>query len=223
MKDLKLKVSARSTGKKGRAELPQTSVPGVVYGREFESTAIAADLVTLTKMYNEAGSNHIVSLDIDGKNQDTVFKDIQFDPVTSDIRHFDLYAIKKGEKIKAEVPVVAIGDSPGVIKGGQLSVNLEEVEIECIPSKLPDHFDLDISVLTEIGDSLYVSDIKVDDEEIVILTDPETNVFKIDEIREMVVEDESAPAEEEIQGEEGEEGEDGSPSEEPSDEENQQA
>lgn len=210
MKDYKLTATTRGVGKKGRSVLDDTTVPGVVYGREFKSTPIAIDLVQLSKMFYEAGSNHIINLEIDGKEQDVVFKDVQFNPISSDISHFDFYAIKKGEKIKAEVPVESVGDSPAVVKGAQLSVNVELVEVECIPSKLPDKFVLDVTSIEEVGDILSVSDITVP-EGVVILTDPETTVFKADEIKEMVVEDES-PEEEETEGEdeEGAEGEEGS-------------
>lgn len=210
MKQLKLTATTRGVGKKGRSVLDDTTVPGVVYGREFESTPVAVDLVKLSKMYYEAGTNHIVNLEIDGKEQDVVFKEVQFNPISMDISHFDFYAIKKGEKIKAEVPVEALGDSPAVIKGAQLSVNLDVVEIECIPSKLPDKFVLDVTSIEEIGDTLSVSDIEVPDG-VEILTDPETTVFKADEIKEMVIEDETPEEEEtEGEGEEGEEGEEGS-------------
>ncbi len=210
MKQLKLTATTRGVGKKGRSVLDDTTVPGVVYGREFESTPVAIDLVQLSKMYYEAGTNHIVTLEIDGKEQEVVFKEVQFNPISMDISHFDFYAIKKGEKIKAEVPIEAQGDSPAVIKGAQLSVNLDAVEIECIPSKLPDKFVLDVTSIEQIGDTLSVGDIEVP-EGVEILTDPETTVFKADEIKEMVIEDETPEEEEtEGEGEEGEEGEEGS-------------
>lgn len=210
MKQLKLTATTRGVGKKGRSVLDDTTVPGIVYGREFESTPVAIDLVQLSKMYHEAGTNHVITLEIDGKEQDVVFKDIQFNPVSMDISHFDFYAIKKGEKIKAEVPVEAQGDSPAVLMGAQLNVNLDTVEVECIPSKLPGKFVLDVTSIKEIGDTLSVGDIAVP-EGVVILTDPETTVFKADEIKEMVVEEETPEEEEaEGEGEEGEEGEEGS-------------
>ncbi len=211
MKELKLIATPRGTGKKGLAELVDASVPGIVYGREFESTPVATDLVKLTKLFSEAGNNHVVELEIDGKTQDILFKEVQFDPVTSDIRHFDLYAIVKGEKIKAQVPVNAIGDSPAVVTGAQLVAIVETVEVECIPAKLPDHFELDVSSIEEIGDTLHIYDILVDDD-VTILDDPETTVFKAEEIREMIVEDDT-PEEEEGEDEDGEgeegDGEDG--------------
>ncbi len=200
MKELKLKATARGTGKKGLFELSDRTVPGVVYGREFKSTPVATDRVALTKLFNEAGSNRVVGLDIDGATQDVLFKEVQFDPVTSDIRHFDLYAIVKGEKIKAQVPVNAIGDSPAVVKGANLVAVIEMVEVECVPSKLPDRFELDISSIEEIGDTLHIYDIVVDDD-VMILDDPETTVFKAEEIREMAIEVE--PEEAEVEGEEG--------------------
>ncbi len=213
MTQLKITATKRGVGKKGRAELPEDSIPGVVYGREFESTPIAVDLRTVTKLFHEAGTNRIVELDIDGKTQDILFKEVQFNPVTDVVNHFDLYAIVKGEKIKADVPIESVGDSPAVVLGAHLASNIDTIEVEAIPSKLPEKFVLDVSVIKEIGDSLHISDIDVP-EGVEILDDAETTVFKAEEIREMVVEDETAEEEELGEGEEGEEGSEGEEGEE---------
>ena len=210
MQDLKLAVTSRKSGKAGALDADSASVRGVVYGREVGSTPIQANFQELDHLFNEAGMNQLIQLEVDGKDtHDVLFKEIQRNPVTNEIQHFDMYAVKRGEKLQAEVPISFVGDSPAVLRGGTLSTLVESVQVECIPSKLPDGFELDVSTLEEIGDALHISDIKVDPD-VEILADPEQTVVKAEEIKELEVEDTSV-VEEEIEGEEGEdvEGEEG--------------
>ena len=77
MTELKITATKRGVGKKGRSELAEGQIPGVVYGREFDSTPVAVDLREVTKLYHEAGTNRIVQLVIDGTEQDILFKEVQ--------------------------------------------------------------------------------------------------------------------------------------------------
>lgn len=195
MKDITLNLTDRTT-------LTDDSVKGVIYGPELdENVNVAIDYNVLLKVYREAGSNHVVNAVVDGNTHEVLFKDIQLDPVKNTIGHFDLYAIKRGQKIKAEIPVTLIGDSPAVQKGANLNQIIDKLEVECIPSKLPDHFEIDISVITEIGDSIQVSDIKVD-ADVEILADTDATVARADEIK---VREEEVAEEEPAEGEDGEE------------------
>ena len=204
MQDLKLSVKPRDAKNK-----TDDQVSGVVYGPDTDSTAIAADFQQLSKLYSQAGTNHVVSLEIEGGDtQDVLFKDIQLDPVSNEIRHFDMYAFKKGQKLQATVPVTLTGEAPGAQHGANLSQVLESVEVECTPARLPDHFELDVSGLNEIGDSLSVADLKAGPD-VTILTEAEQTVVKLEEVRELEVED-TGPTEMPEEGEataEGGEGE----------------
>jgi len=193
-----------------RKSAEEDAIRGVIYGSDLnENVNVAIPYNDLIKVYREAGSNQIVNAKIGSDDHEVLFKDLQLHPVTNEIIHFDLYAIKRGQKIKTEIPVTLVGDSPAEQKGASINQILDNLEIECIPSKLPDHFELDISVLIEIGDSLSVSDIKVDSD-VEMLAEPESTVVKVEEIKENIVEDTSP---EESTDEDGENVEDGEESE----------
>lgn len=205
MQDLKLVVKSRGDDN----QPSEDDVKGVVYGREVDSTPISANFQQLDKLFAEAGTNQLVELEIEGgKTHNVLFKEVQFDPVSNEIRHFDLYAVKKGEKLQASVPVTLVGESPAVIKGATLTQVIESVDVECIPSKLPEVLELDVSSLNEVGDALHVSDLKVD-EDVAILVDAEQTVVKADEVKELEVEDTSGVVDDgeavEGEAEEGEE------------------
>jgi large subunit ribosomal protein L25 len=206
MQSLKLNAKKRASGKSGKSELNENDTMGVVYGREVESTPIAVNFQELKKLFSQSGYNHVIELVIDEKESHNVlFKDIQIDPISNNISHFDFYAVKKGEKIQASVPVVVVGESPAVVKGAQLTTFLEEVDVECVPSKLPENFEIDVTALEEIGDGMSVSDLKSPDG-VEIKTDLEQPLVRVDEIKEMQVEEEtSEESAEEGEAAEGEE------------------
>lgn len=186
-----------------RKSAEQDAIKGVIYGGDLkENVNVAIPYNDLIKVYREAGSNHIVNANVGKDTHEVLFKDIQVHPITNEIRHFDLYAIKRGQKIKAEIPLTLVGTSPAEQKGANLNQILDSIEIECIPSKLPDHFEIDVSVLAEIGDSLSVGDIKID-ADIEVLVDKDAAIVKAEEIKVNVVED-ASPEEEPTEGEEGE-------------------
>ena len=191
------------------------SIPGVVYGPEMKQNAhIAVEYNELNKVLNEAGSNKIVQLKASGQDHDheALFKDVQYDPVTNRVIHFDMYAIKRGQKIKAEIPVVLVGEAPAVLRGATLTQVIDEIEVECIPSKLPESFEIDVSGLEEIGNSISTDDIPKD-EDVELLVEEHLTIAKIEEVHELKVEDEGpvdGPSDEEgeeVEGEDAAEGE----------------
>ena len=196
------------------SELRRTgSTPAVVYGKETESIAVQTDAKILTKLYHEAGESSLVQLKLDDTERLILFKEPQYDPVTSEIIHMDLYQIKLGEKIKAEVQLVFEGESMAVEQeGGILITNKDKVEIESLPRDLPKEIIVDISVLEKIEDSLSIKDLKVP-EGVEILDDPEDSVVVVTPQRtekvEPVVSETTAVEGVEIEGEkvEGEDSE----------------
>src|SRR5690606_10755140 len=133
---------------------------GVVYGHGVDSIPVEGDWQTVNKLLHEAGTSHILKLVIDdGKPVEALLKDIDFDPVTNQMRHFDLYVIKKGEKIHAEVPIELSGDAPAARTGLLIHQLLDEIEVVTLPASLPESFIVDISHLTEVGDTVHVSDL----------------------------------------------------------------
>lgn len=193
---------------------PETeSVPGVAYGPDLkENLHFEVEYNELNKVLNEAGANKIVQMNVGGEDHEVLFKDVQYNPVTNQIIHFDMYAIKRGQKMKANIPVVLIGESPAVLKGSVLNQFVDEIEVECIPSKLPESFEVDISKLEEVNDDVSIDDLKIE-EGVELLVDEHLTIARIEEVQEHKIEDDGpvdAPSEEE--GEEGSEsvGEEGS-------------
>lgn len=134
------------------------NVPGIYYSRQDSPVPIfvAENLINPLVFTSDT---HIIDLKIEGEEpKECIIKDVQFDPVTDRIVHFDLQGIVKGEKIQIEVPIVFKGSAEGVRMGGVLQEFLHKLRIECFPSDLPEHIEVDISEL-KFGHSIHVSDI----------------------------------------------------------------
>ena len=114
---------------------------------------------------------HLISLKLDGhEDQECVLKDVQFDPVSDEVIHFDLIGITRGEKIEIEVPVQLIGSAIGVKEGGLLQHNLHKLEVECLPKDIPERLEVNISEL-KIGDTIHVKDLNFENVDILNLED----------------------------------------------------
>ncbi len=150
-------------------------VPGVYYGRGEDSIALTVALKDLHSVLDSAdGSNVIVDLKLQGggaKDMKALIREIQRDPVAGVILHLDLQHISLTERITVEVPIVLIGVPTGVKDGGGILEHLlREVEVECLPTDIPAKLEIDVSNLA-IGDSLHVSDLKVERAEILTEAD----------------------------------------------------
>ena len=136
-------------------------VPGVFYSRH--SDPISVDV--LEKKIHPmvfTSKTHLISLKIEGQEElECIIKDIQFDPVTEEIVHFDLLGLTRGEMIQLEIPVQLLGNSVGVKEGGVLQHLLHKLDVECLPKHIPEQIEVDIAELA-IGDSVYVSDISIE-------------------------------------------------------------
>jgi large subunit ribosomal protein L25 len=125
--------------------------------------------------------------------------------LTRQLMHVDFFQVRKGEKMTMDVPIVLVGEAPAMKgKGRILSHGINVLSIECLPEKVPPQIDVDISVLTELDQSLHVKDIVLDPE-IEVKDDPEQMVVKVTEII-IKIEEEAKPAAEAVAAE-GEEAE----------------
>ncbi len=173
-------------------------LPAVVYGEGAESVACSVDQRRLTDLLKAHGRNAIISLRAGDTSQSTIIKDIQYHPLQDEILHVDFHRIDLTRKIVVEVPLHATGSAVGVRIGeGILEQMLHELEVECLPTEIPDHIEIDVSDL-DIGDSLHVSDIVVDDDDLTVVTDSDRTVFAV-AAPALVIEEE----EEEVEDEEG--------------------
>ncbi|MDE1155843.1 MAG: 50S ribosomal protein L25 [Acidobacteriaceae bacterium] len=136
-------------------------IPAVVYGAGQPSVAVTVDPKIIVRiLHSEAGHNSIFDLEIEGgESGKAMIVDWQNEPVKGTLLHIDLKRIALGAKMKVSVPVHLVGTSTGVKnQGGVLSQILHEVEIECLPTDIPSHIDVDITEL-EINGAIHISDL----------------------------------------------------------------
>ena len=187
-------------------------IPGVIYGGDLEPQALTVDPLDLKgKIY----SNAIIDLDIEGEEETVMIKDFQKDVIKEEIIHVDFQKISMDETIHITVPIKLVGDAPGVREGGVLQQLMREVDIEVLPSDIPEELELNIDELT-LSDSLEVGDLEIPEEvkvinslEDVIVTvvapSEEIEEEEEEELEEEFIEPEVIGEEDEEEGEEGEE------------------
>ena len=168
------KETGRTTAKAIRNE---GRVPGIFYLRNEKNIPIVVNALDMRPLVYTSDT-HLVDLRLDdGTSEKCVIREIQFDPITDKIVHFDLIGLVMSEQMEFEVPIVLEGSSVGVREGGgMLSHLLHKVQVRCLPGQLPDHIAIDISEM-RIGDVITVRDIVVKDLE--ILADAELPVVTI--------------------------------------------
>ncbi|HDL63965.1 MAG TPA: 50S ribosomal protein L25 [Proteobacteria bacterium] len=215
MAQLTLEVKVRSEIGGGRPRMLRREglLPGVFYSRGEEPIPLTLNLEYIRKATGRLRENQIVSLEIDrdGKKfkKPAIVKEIQVDYLANALLHIDFQQIALDEKLTAMVPLISIGESIGVTRdGGILEHILREVEIECLPTDLPESIEVDVSELT-VGATIHVSDITAI-EGVEILTEPTLSIFALaapiteEEVAPEEIEEEEAAAEGEGEGEEGE-------------------
>jgi large subunit ribosomal protein L25 len=163
---LELSVAPRSVlGKRVRALRRGGLTPANVYGHGVESRALQIETVTLVRTLRALERNAILSLCIEGEKapRAVMVRDIQRNPVSDRILHVDFYQVSLTEKMRADVPLLLTGKAPAVDDfGGILLQSLESISVEALPTDMPSHVEVDISVLSELDSSLHVKDLVLD-------------------------------------------------------------
>jgi large subunit ribosomal protein L25 len=141
-------------------------VPAVIYGGGVEPVSLVmAHNKVMHSLENEAFYSHILTVNIDGKVEKAVLKDLQRHPYKPAILHLDLLRVNDAEKLRMNVPLHFIGEdvAPGVKgSGGSVAHLINDVEIDCLPRDLPEFIEVDISSL-ELDATLHLSDLKLPD------------------------------------------------------------
>lgn len=198
MGDLTLKVTNRDVlGKKTRFLRRQGISPVHLFGHSVKSLALQCDTAQLQHIIAQAGMTKLINLEIDEeKHPRSVFiREIQRNAGNRDLLHVDFYQIRKTERIKAEVPIVLVGEAPALkSKGSSLMQTLDTLSIESLPDKLPPQIEVDLSSLEEVGQTIHVRDIPLSSD-ITLNTDPDQLVVRISEARVERVEEVEAEAE----------------------------
>ena len=136
-------------------------IPAVVYGAGLEPIALTVDPKAVTKiLHSESGHNTIFDLAIaGGATAKAMIVDWQNEPIKGKLLHIDMKRIAMNKTMTVSVPITLIGIPVGVrTQGGVLDQILREVEVECLPSDIPSHLDVDVSAL-EMNGAIHISDL----------------------------------------------------------------
>jgi large subunit ribosomal protein L25 len=172
IRDLKGSANARRLRRDGR-------IPGVIYRDGAEARPVSLPKHEFEQLLHHHTSEHVmIQIQIEGKEESVLLKDVQHDAMTGGVEHVDLQEVAMDKKLHVEVPVELIGEAEGVKnQGGVLDHLLHEIEISCFPADIPESITVDVSAM-KLGDILTVKDIPVDPK-IAILTDADVGVAAI--------------------------------------------
>ncbi|ADL68170.1 50S ribosomal protein L25/general stress protein Ctc [Thermoanaerobacterium thermosaccharolyticum] len=177
MQNVELEAVLRVPGKNAARKLKEKGyIPAILYGKGMESIPLAVETGKLRTIVQKHGRNVLLNLVVNGATHQAILKDEQRDELTGKLIHIDFQRVSMNEKIEAAVPLKLEG--VGVIESKGLLVQHQkwELNVESLPTSLPDEIVVDVSNL-KIGDTLFVKDVnvpegveKVDDPDEVILT-----------------------------------------------------
>jgi len=147
----------------------QGRIPAVVYGtakegNRPEGVALAVDPKTLLRiLHSESGANTLINLRLDGSEARVMVKEYQLDPITHQLLHADFYQLAMDKAITVTVPVVLKGEPRGVkTQGGLLDFVTREIQVQCLPTDIPEHIDLDVTELV-LNQAVRVRDLPQND------------------------------------------------------------
>jgi len=208
---INLKAEERKiTGRKVARLRKEGTLPANVYGKKIKSQAISVNSKEFLKVFEEAGETGLIELALGKEKRPVLVHNLQMHPVDDSPLHVDFLQVDLKEKVSAEVPVELIGESPAEKQGlGTVVLYLQEVEVEALPTDLPEKFEVDTKALTEVNQAVFVKDLKYSKDKVHIKIDGEQILVKVEPPK--VVEEElpvKAPEGEEVSQEAAEGAED---------------
>lgn len=182
MKHEKLKVEKRKVLGKNVKKLRRDGVlPANVYGKDIKSTAVQLPIKEFSTVYTQAGETGLVDLDLAGTIIPVLIQNV-YKNFRGSYLHADFFKVNLKEKVKANIPLEVIGEPNAVTEKIGILMNIvSEVEVEALPTDLPEKIEVNVEHLTNIDDQITVADLKVSPE-VTVLTDPNQVVSKIGEL-----------------------------------------
>ena len=160
-----IEANTRETKTKGELNLLRSSgnVPAIIYGGEAQNETISISKKLLKSFLDENFLSTIITINVDGKPQNVLPREIKYDIITDEPIHVDFLRIVPGLKVRIEVPVNFINQekSPGLKKGGVLNIVRRKVELKCPSEKIPENLIIDLDGV-DIGESFKISSINLE-------------------------------------------------------------
>lgn len=170
-------------GRKVKTLRREGVIPAHVFGHKVKTIHVQVKGAEFNKVFEKVGETGIIDLAVDGEKRPVLVRNIQSHPVSDHPLHIDFYQVNLSEKVKVDVPLEIVGEAPAVEKKiGLLLTPVSEVEVEALPTDIPDKIEIDISKLANIGDEIKIKDLAVDKAKVTILDDEELVVAQIGEL-----------------------------------------
>jgi large subunit ribosomal protein L25 len=189
MEEIVLNAERRTViGKQVNALRRDGKLPAVLYGHHFDPLPITLDAREANRILAGVTSSHLIMINVQGDSHAALVREKQRHPVRGNLIHVDFLAVSMTEKLRTMVVISLEGDAPAVKeKNGLLVTGVEQLEVECLPSDLPERIEVNIAGLENIGDAIYVRDLSLSSA-VEVLTDPDEMVILV-----------TAPAAEEVE------------------------
>jgi len=167
----------KSVGKKAAKVIRKAGkIPSVLYYKGEQTISISIDKQVLYQAIKS--DQRIYEMDIKNESQYVMIKEIQYHSVTDEMIHVDFMRVRRSEKMTISVPITLVGKPVGVTEGGILSQAMNQIEISCYPTNVPERIEVDVDHLG-LNSSVSVADVNVDDEDIEILSAADLNVASV--------------------------------------------
>ncbi|MFH1244537.1 MAG: 50S ribosomal protein L25 [bacterium] len=188
-------------GRKTKQLRAKGIIPGNIFGKKIKSLAIEINKPGLIEVMRQAGETGLIHLKIKGddKTHPVLVAGYAQNPVSGEMLHVDFHEVDLTQKTTAMVPVKAVGESPAIAAGNLLVMLKNEIEVEALPTDLPDVIEVDVTGLLEVGAHILAKDLKVDRSKVTLSVEAEEQIVVIQEPAkepEPVVVAEEAPADE---------------------------
>jgi large subunit ribosomal protein L25 len=167
------------TGKKVGQLRRDGFVPATIYGPKTEPVSVQFPYRALELTLAGAGGTSLIDIVVDGKTYVVVAREVQRHTIRRTIDHVDFFAVDLEAKVRADIPLHLIGESPAVLaKKGVLMTGATSLTVEVLPGKLMRFIELDLSGLVNVGDAIHVADLKLADDA-TIINDPEELLVRV--------------------------------------------
>tara|TARA_B100001029_G_C15017069_1_gene428066 strand:+ start:410 stop:1159 length:750 start_codon:yes stop_codon:yes gene_type:complete len=203
-----IEATIRNTNTKGELNTLRRkgNVPGIIYGGKDENQQVSVSTKEIKNLLEKENFlSNVLALNLEGKNQNVLPREIKYDVITDEPIHVDFLRVVKGTKIILEIPVKFINNekSPGLKRGGVLNIVRRKVELKCPTENIPTELVIDLDGV-DIGDSFKISSIKLPENVIPTIQGRDFVIATL--AAPTVIKEPEKPAEETAEGTEGAEG-----------------
>ncbi|HET7099488.1 MAG TPA: 50S ribosomal protein L25 [Patescibacteria group bacterium] len=169
------------TGRKVKTLRKLGLIPANVYGKDIKSVSLQVNQKEFKDVYKEVGETGLIMLELGKEEKPVLVHNRQLNPKTEEVIHVDFLQVNLKVKITANVPVEVIGEPIAEKQGvGTVVQYLKEVEVEALPTDLPEKFEVDTTELAEVDQAIYVKDLKFDKSKIEVKTNEDEIVVKVE-------------------------------------------